>query len=101
MDSVGSESDRCPSLIVILLDKSARWDERDDAAMDLADFDEPEALEALLRVAGDPTEGEVLLETVGDAIAEILGRHPDRVIEHPERLAPRALKAIREWRQWD
>ena len=47
-------------LIAVLIDPTARLDERDDAAMDLANYDETEAEEALFRVATDPREDELI-----------------------------------------
>lgn len=95
MDSVGENWVECQGLIDVLLDKAARWDERDDAATDLAGVEEPEALEALLRVGADGEEDETLLDTVGDAIAEIMRRHPDRESVAVERLAPAAQRAFK------
>ena len=40
-------------LIEVLLDTTASEADRDDAAMDLAAYDEPEAEEALIRVGAD------------------------------------------------
>lgn len=80
-------------LIDVLLDRSARWDERDDAAMDLSDADEPAALDALTRVGCDAAEDDTLLESVGEAIAEILSRHPDRTDNRIADLAPVARSA--------
>lgn len=97
MDPIGENWAECQRLIDVLVDKSARWDERDDAAMDLADVDEPEALEALLQVGRDEKEDDTLLEAVGEAIAEIVGRHPERRTEAIQGLAPPALKAYRSW----
>jgi hypothetical protein len=61
-------------LMAVLLDRSARADERDDAAMDLGTFDEPEALRALLQVGSDPNEDPDLLVSVGESIGEIWAR---------------------------
>jgi hypothetical protein len=84
-----------PGLVEVLLDKHARWDERDDAAMDLADSDDREALVALLQVGCDVTEADILLESVGESVAEILARHPDWRTAEVERLAPTASRAFR------
>ena len=66
--------DQPAGLISDLLDPSARVDERDDAAMDLSQFDEPEAIAALIQVGCDADEDEIVLESVGESIAEILLR---------------------------
>lgn len=59
------------ALISVLLDGSAREDERDDAAMDLAAFDEPEVRAALAQVATDPAESELVMASAGESLAEI------------------------------
>lgn len=82
-------------LIEVLLDSDARWDERDDAAMDLANSDEHEALLALMQVGGDTSADVTLLETVGEAIAEILNRSAEPVPATVQRLAPAAFRAFR------
>lgn len=61
-------------LIEILLDHNARLDERDDAAMDLYATDEPEALEALIKIASNSDEDLLLLTSSGESIGEILIR---------------------------
>jgi hypothetical protein len=75
-------------------DKTPRWDERDDAASDLADVDEPEVLAALVRVGQVAEEDETLRETAGESIAALLRRHPtwDGAIE--ETLTPAALRGL-------
>ena len=42
-------------LIEVLLDVMASEADRDDAAMDLAAYDEPEVEEALIRMGADPS----------------------------------------------
>jgi hypothetical protein len=61
-------------LVSVLLDRSARPDERDDAAMDLAQYDDPEALDALVAIAGTAGEDPGLLDTCGESIGEIWAR---------------------------
>lgn len=58
-------------LISVLISESATIAERDDAAMDLADYDAREAEQALLDVANDPRSPEILLATCGESLAEI------------------------------
>lgn len=67
--------DQPDGLIHVLLAPGATVSDRDDAAMDLAQFDDPAALAALLRVGSDEAEHEVVLSSVGEAIAEILMRN--------------------------
>jgi hypothetical protein len=62
--------DRMKGMIEILLDKSAREDEREDAAMDLRQFNDIRVLRALFKVASDPDE-EFLFSDCSESIAEI------------------------------
>lgn len=55
----------------VLLDKEAPLDLRDDAAMDLAGYDDPVVLPALIKVGSDSSESEQLREQVGETIAQI------------------------------
>src|SRR5437867_2095946 len=64
-------ADRMDALIAILADRTARVDERDDAAIDLGSFDHPRAIEALLSVARRPDENDTLLSTAGESLAMI------------------------------
>ncbi len=48
--------DRVQLLIDILLDKTAREDEREDAAMDLSKYADKRVLNALLQIASDTKE---------------------------------------------
>jgi hypothetical protein len=63
--------DRMQLLIEILLDKTARVDERDDAAMDLHTYKDIEALKALTQVASDPNEDDWFLDSCAESIGEI------------------------------
>jgi hypothetical protein len=74
-------------LISVLLDPSARIDERDDAAMDLSAFDSPEALDALVRVATDAAEDAIILDSCGESIAEIWVRKGQIDVEALDRMA--------------
>lgn len=96
MDPLGPKGGDGAQLVDVLLDHDARWDERDDAAMDLGGFDEREAFQALLQVGFDTSEDETLLETVGGALAEIVNRNPERDVVEIAKLAPPALRAFRE-----
>lgn len=57
-------------LIEILLDSTARIDERDDAAMNLAKYNDDRALEALIKAA-NLEEDNTVLNSVGESIGEI------------------------------
>ena len=61
-------------LISVLLDPSADEGSRDDAAMDLGDFDEPEAEEALLRIVLDLSADENLADSAGESVLQIWKR---------------------------
>lgn len=70
-------------LIAVLLDRSASISERDDAAMDLADFDEAEAVDALLAVAVDRDENTIVQDSAGTSLGEIWKRNG---VKHPPEL---------------
>ena len=60
---------RIELLIDIILDPQAQDHEKDDAAMDLEDFDDDRALEALLVKAENPNKNdEFALESYGETI---------------------------------
>lgn len=61
-------------LISVLLDQSAEYGDRDDAAMDLGAYDEPEAEAALLSVACLPETDPDLAERCGESLGEIWSR---------------------------
>ena len=82
-------------LIAVLQDKAARIDERDDAAMDLGNHDEPEALMALLEAATDPAEDVSIVSSAGESIGLIWQRTGMFDSELLGRLRPEAQKEIR------
>lgn len=65
-------------LISVLLDRSAEFGDRHDAAMDLAGFDEPEVWEALTRVKNDPNEEQDIVEEAEQSLLEIQRRKAPR-----------------------
>ena len=69
--SVPGLAEQPQGLISVLLDKSAEFGDRHDAAMDLAEYDEPEAWEALARVKNDPTEDPEIVEETEQSLLEI------------------------------
>ena len=82
-------------LISVLLDKTLDPDnDRDDAAMDLGAYDEPEALTALIQVASDPTEPHDLLEQCADSIYAIWRRRGGADQAMVARLAPPAREYL-------
>lgn len=58
-------------LIEVLLDASASEADRDDAAMDLAAYDEPEVEDALIHVGTDPSTPGSVAASCGESLAEI------------------------------
>lgn len=68
------------ALITLLLDETAEFGDRDDAAMDLCQFDEPSVEVALLRIAMSSDEDPELVERCGESLAVIWCRKnkPDR-----------------------
>ena len=81
-------------LISVLLDQGAPVDDRGEAAGDLGAWDEPEALEALLRVAVDDGEDEYVLEHAGESIGEIWNRRRTCDSAVVARLAPAARNEL-------
>jgi hypothetical protein len=61
-------------LIDLLLDKNAEYGDRDDAAMDLCQYDQPEAEQALIRVVQDMNEDDDILDSAGESLAGIWKR---------------------------
>lgn len=58
-------------LIQILLDSSASLSERDDAAIDLGNFEDEKALNALIAFATNHKEEESIMDVCGESIAKI------------------------------
>jgi hypothetical protein len=61
-------------LILVLLDSNAEYGDRDDAAMDLANFDGDEVESALAQVACDAASDPELADTCGESLAEFWAR---------------------------
>ncbi|WP_059360116.1 hypothetical protein [Parachlamydia acanthamoebae] len=64
-------NERLNSLIKLLLDDTVSVAERDDAAMDLFEFDDNRALNALIQIAKKNEENPVVLNSCGESIASI------------------------------
>ena len=60
-----TRSDQPAGLISVLLDSAAELGDRDDAAMDLAEYDDPAAEQALLQVALDASPDNELADEAG------------------------------------
>lgn len=62
-------------LISVLLDKSASISDRDDAAMDLGDYNTPEVIHALATIAGDMSVDEIVRASCGESLANLWIAH--------------------------
>ncbi len=89
--SMGRPPKRPEGLVSVLLDRSAGHGER---AMDLGACDEPEAEEALLKVALDPTEGEGIADSAGESPWRIWERKGKRDAAAVARMHPAARKSF-------
>ena len=58
-------------LIEILLDVTAAEADRDDTAMDLAAYDEPEVEDALIHVGADSSTPNSIAASCGESLAEL------------------------------
>lgn len=58
-------------LIDILNDETASISERDDAAMDLADFEDEKTYRSLVSFSMLPNQNETILDSVGSSLGEI------------------------------
>lgn len=82
-------------LIEVLIDRQARIDERDDAAINLGDFDDARALQVLLFVASDSSESEIVLASCGESIGAIWKRQAVWSDEQLERMTPIARRELK------
>ena len=92
--------DRIDLLINILLDDGARDDERDDAAMDLGQFNDERALNALMKVATDlELQNAFFIDVCGESIANILIKKEDENLfnSFAEQLTPLAKYAAQRF----
>jgi hypothetical protein len=80
------------ALIALLLDESAEYGDRGDAAMDLGAYDEPAAEEALLEVVLDPSEDEGIADSAGESLWEIWRRKEKYDAALVARMHPAARK---------
>lgn len=63
--------DQVQLLIDILLDKTAEEAERGDAAIDLRAYKDVRALKALIAIASDPAEDDVIVDNCAESVGEI------------------------------
>ncbi|MEU1439301.1 hypothetical protein ABZ438_35275 [Streptomyces sp. NPDC005786] len=72
------------SLIRVLLNLDARFDERDDAAMDLESYDGSNVIFALAKIASDSEEDSGLVESAAESLGGVMARtgfRDERIIE--------------------
>jgi hypothetical protein len=79
-------------LIEVLLDVTAAEADCDDAAMDLAAYDEPEVEEALIHVGADSSTPNAVAASCGESLAEIWIRKKALNLEALKRLQGDACK---------
>ncbi len=84
-------------LIRLLFDPEAEYGDRDDAAMDLAAYDELEAEAALVEVASNSATDPELADTCGESIAEIWERKNKLDLDVFKRLTPPARRIVVRW----
>lgn len=84
--------DRPHGLISVLQDVRAEYGDRGDAAMDLAEYDEPEAEAALLEVALNGSADPDLADEAGHSLWQIWQRKGKSDPEVVARLHPEARK---------
>jgi hypothetical protein len=77
-------------LISVLLDGTASLDERDDAAMDLHAYDEPQAEGVLFSVAVNPATAPVFVASCGESLGEIWSRRTEIPVQALHALPPQA-----------
>lgn len=84
-------------LVGLLLDREARIDERDDAAIDLAKSDDPQVITSLPAVASDALENETISSSCGESLAEIAIRQGLPVDRWLSKVARAARRELRAW----
>jgi hypothetical protein len=92
-------------LITVLLDRNAPFGDRDDAAMDLAAYETPEAENSLTSVVLDRTEDDDLVDRAAESLADIWTRtrrfDRDVFARLPDAATPVFLAMLDErWPQW-
>jgi len=85
------------ALAAILQDRTARIDERDDAAMYLGQCDDDAALTALLQIASDPAEHDLVVASCGESLARIFVRSGRLDPAWLHDLTPVALNEVIPW----
>ncbi|MBM4153364.1 MAG: hypothetical protein FJ220_07580 [Kiritimatiellaceae bacterium] len=89
---INKKSQQPDGLIELLLDKNAEFGDRDDAAMDLAGFDEVSVEAAFVTVVQDMTEDDGIADRAGESLAEIWKRKGAWDATLVDRMHPEAKK---------
>lgn len=79
-------------LLSVLLDTSAEFGDRHDAAMDLAEYDQPAVEQALLNVVLDAASDADLADAAGHSLWQIWQRTGKKDRELVARMHPEARK---------
>ncbi|MFI6964513.1 hypothetical protein [Streptomyces sp. NPDC050255] len=83
-------------LISVLLNRAARVDERDDAAMDLEAYSGEHVVKALIDVTSSPVEDELVLDSAAESLGRILARDGGCPEELLASLRPDAKRMVEE-----
>ncbi|MER8034936.1 hypothetical protein [Streptomyces hydrogenans] len=83
-------------LISVLLDRTARIGERDDAAMDLEAYAGEHVVQALVEVASSPVEDDLVLASAAESLGQILARDGGFPEDLLESLQPAARRIVEE-----
>lgn len=89
--------DRVKLLIELLFDNTAREDERHDAAMDIGEYNDDRALNALTLIATNRNEDNIILDACGESIARILVKRNEFKKEILKNLMPLAKLTAEEF----
>ena len=89
---MGSEPKQPDGLISVMFDMNAELGDRLDAAMDLGEYDEPAAEQALLRIVLDANADEDLADEAGNSVREIWSRQGKYDADLVARMHPEARK---------
>lgn len=81
-------------LVSVLLNPAARIDERDDAAMDLADYPGELTLNALVIAASSPTEDDLVVESAAESLGQLLAGQSEWPTSLLTRLRPDARQVV-------
>jgi hypothetical protein len=89
-------------MIEILRDTSLSITDRDDAAIELANYNSPDAREALLAAGSNASEDETVLDSIGESLAQLHRGNPISrdAVDTLTPIARNSLLAVLEQRHW-